>query len=67
MTALTVEAHDLHARDAFKQGDWTLHVLRVDMDPEAPGASVAVAVLEFGFLLHYAATRLLMVDRPDGA
>jgi hypothetical protein len=46
-----VKASDLHPGDVMQQYDWSLHVRKV----EVGDVSVAIAVTEFGFPLHYAA------------
>lgn len=46
-----VNAGDLHPGDVVQQFDWALHVYEVIVSQ----AAVAIAVTEFGFLLHYAA------------
>lgn len=46
-----VNAGDLHPGDVVQQFDWALHVYEVIVSQTA----VAIAVTEFGFLLHYAA------------
>jgi hypothetical protein len=52
-----VKARDLHPGDIVQQHDWSLHVRGVAIGP----ALVAVAVIEFGFELHYAAEEMLRV------
>lgn len=52
-----VKACDLHPGDIVQQHDWSLHVCGVAIGP----AVVAVAVIEFGFELHYAAEEMLRV------
>jgi hypothetical protein len=51
----------------MQQHDWSLHVQDVKIGP----AVVAVAVIEFGFELHYAADETLQVAvspaQPSGA
>lgn len=64
MTALTIEAHDLHAGDILSANDWQLHINHVVL-PEAPATAVAVAVAEFGFLLHYAYAQHVTVERAS--
>ena len=46
-----VNARDLHPGDVMQQHDWSLHVRDVVVGDEA----VAIAVIEFGFPLHYRA------------
>jgi hypothetical protein len=62
-----VKARDLHPGDIMQQHDWSLHVQDVKIGP----AVVAVAVIEFGFELHYAADETLQVAvspaQPSGA
>jgi hypothetical protein len=46
-----VKARDLHPGDVMQQYDWSLHVRDVDVGH----VTVAIAVTEFEFPLHYAA------------
>jgi hypothetical protein len=46
-----ITARDLHPGDVIQQYDWSLHVREVDVGH----VTVAIAVTEFGFPLHYAA------------
>jgi hypothetical protein len=50
-----VHARDLHAGSLLHRNDWHLHVTSVVVD----GASVALAVTEFDFLLHYTADEMV--------
>ena len=46
-----VKARDLHPGDVVQQYDWPLHVREVTLSQ----ATVAIAVTEFEFPLHYTA------------
>jgi hypothetical protein len=47
----TVKARDLHPGNVVQQYDWSLHV----RDVEVGQVTVAIAVTEFAFALHFAA------------